>query len=242
MEENSMSKKGKIVLGVAGTFVVLAAIGSQMPDTQKANTTALASAAAATSDYVAPVEASDSTPDETSGQANARRTASDYIDSSGFSRTGLIKQLKFEGYSLADATYGADAIGADWNEQAARTAADYLDSSGFSRSGLIEQLEFEGYTASQASYGASQALGHRDPPRHLRDVHRDRRDHGNRARSQRQCRRGEAAVDDDHPDRVGRRRDHGRHEGGSHVGQRNLRRVAGRRSSGFEQAGRDGLG
>jgi hypothetical protein len=72
---------------------------------------------------------------------------------SAFSRKGLIEQLKFEGYSTKDATYGVDALKANWNEQAALKAADYLDMSSFSRSGLIEQLEFEGFTSSQAKYG-----------------------------------------------------------------------------------------
>jgi hypothetical protein len=98
-----------------------------------------------------PVEA----PAESAGQENARRTAEDYVSTAAFSRVGLIKQLKFEGYSTADASYGVDAINADWNEQAAKSAKDYLDVSGFSRSGLIGQLEFDGYTAQQAAYGVS---------------------------------------------------------------------------------------
>jgi hypothetical protein len=92
-------------------------------------------------------------PVETLSQSNARSTAEDYINSSGFSRSGLIDQLKFEGYSTADATYAVDAIEVDWNEQAARTAQAYLDSSSFSRSGLYDQLIFEGYTSSQANFG-----------------------------------------------------------------------------------------
>jgi host cell surface-exposed lipoprotein len=61
----------------------------------------------------------------------------DYLASQGFSRSGLIRQLKYEGYSVADATYAVDAIGVDWNKQAAKVAQDYLDTQGFSRSGLI---------------------------------------------------------------------------------------------------------
>lgn len=98
-------------------------------------------------------------PVETLSQSNARSTAGDYIDSSGFSRSGLIDQLKFEGYSTADSTYAVDAIEVNWNEQAARTAQAYLDSSSFSSSGLYDQLVFEGYTSSQANYGLS-AVGY----------------------------------------------------------------------------------
>ena len=48
----------------------------------------------------------------------------------GFLALGLIEQLKFEGYSTADATYGVDAVSPDWNEQAAKSAESYLDMSG----------------------------------------------------------------------------------------------------------------
>ena len=95
-------------------------------------------------------------PGESVSQENARATAEDYLDSSSFSRSGLIEQLKYEGYSTKDATYAVRAISVDWNEQAAKTAKDYLDSSSFSRSGLIEQLEYEGFTHAQAGYGVNQ--------------------------------------------------------------------------------------
>jgi hypothetical protein len=93
--------------------------------------------------------------DATVSQANASRSAKSYLDLSGFSRSGLIKQLMFEGYSESDASYGADAQNANWSEQAARSAKSYLDLSGFSRSGLIKQLMFEGYSKQEAEFGAS---------------------------------------------------------------------------------------
>jgi hypothetical protein len=104
-------------------------------------------------------EAEDSEyPGESVAQENARRSAESYLDGpSAFSRSGLIHQLEFEGYSTADATYGVDTVGPDWDEQAAKSAASYLDGpSPFSRSGLIHQLEFEGFTAAQAAYGVNQ--------------------------------------------------------------------------------------
>lgn len=70
-----------------------------------------------------------------------------------FSRSGLIEQLEFEGYSLSDATYGTDAQKADWNLQASKSAKLYLKTMPFSRSGLIEQLIFDGFSQSQAEYG-----------------------------------------------------------------------------------------
>jgi hypothetical protein len=72
-----------------------------------------------------------------------------------FSRSGLISQLEFEGFSSSEATYGTDAQNADWNAQAAKKAASYLRTSAFSRSGLISQLEFEGFTRAQAEYGVN---------------------------------------------------------------------------------------
>jgi Host cell surface-exposed lipoprotein len=102
-------------------------------------------------------EAEDSEyPGETAGQENARRSAESYLDTTAFSHKGLIQQLKFEGYSTADATYGVDAVSPNWNVQAAKAAKNYLDTTSFSRSGLIQQLEFEGYTAAQAVYGVNQ--------------------------------------------------------------------------------------
>jgi hypothetical protein len=102
------------------------------------------------------VETESSKPDETVSQANARESAESYLNTSSFSRSGLIKQLEFEGFSRADATYAVDAVNPNWNEQAAKSAKAYLDTSSFSRSGLIKQLEFEGFTTKQATYGVNQ--------------------------------------------------------------------------------------
>ena len=92
---------------------------------------------------------------ESVSQSNARESALSYVNYSAFSRTGLIKQLEYEGFSRSDATYGTDALNADWNEQAALSAQSYLDYSSFSRSGLIDQLIYEGFTKSQATYGVN---------------------------------------------------------------------------------------
>ena len=92
---------------------------------------------------------------ETVAQSNAKKSATSYLRYSSFSRTGLIGQLEFEGFSTADATYGVDAQKADWNVQAAKSAKSYLKYSSFSRIGLIDQLVFEGFTQAQAEYGVS---------------------------------------------------------------------------------------
>ena len=90
------------------------------------------------------------------GQRNALRKADAYLSLTGFSYSGLIKQLKFEGYTTEEATYAADHCGADWNEQAAKKGAEYLNLNAFSREGLINQLKFEGFTQEQAEYAAAQ--------------------------------------------------------------------------------------
>ena len=93
---------------------------------------------------------------ETMGQTNAREAAEGYLSFSSFSRSGLIEQLEFEGYSTEDSTYAVDILEIDWNEQALGSAESYLDFSAFSRSGLIDQLEFEGFSTDEATYGVDQ--------------------------------------------------------------------------------------
>lgn len=95
----------------------------------------------------------------TLGEKQAIRAAQNYIDFRAFSKSGLIEQLEFEGYSRTEAEYGVENITVDWNEQAALSAKAYLEYSNFSRSGLIEQLKFEGFTTAQAQYGAT-AVGY----------------------------------------------------------------------------------
>ena len=82
------------------------------------------------------------------------RTAVAYLRTLAFSRKGLIEQLEYEGFTHAEAVYGADHCGANWMEQAVLSAKSYLKSSAFSYKGLKEQLEFEGFTSSEATHGA----------------------------------------------------------------------------------------
>lgn len=95
-------------------------------------------------------------PKYTVPQENAIATAADYLDYSAFSHSGLVDQLKYEGYSPALAEFGVSHIKVNWNVQAAASAKDYLDYSAFSRSGLIDQLTYEGFTTKQAVYGVNQ--------------------------------------------------------------------------------------
>ena len=91
----------------------------------------------------------------TRGEQNALSTAHDYLDTMAFSRSGLIDQLKYEGYTSSEAEYAVDNCGADWDYQAVLMAEEYLDAMSFSRSGLIDQLEYEGFSYSQASAAAT---------------------------------------------------------------------------------------
>ena len=99
------------------------------------------------------------TPELTLAQRNAIGLAQDYLDYTAFSRTGLIGQLEFEGFSNADATFAVDYLDVDWFEQAALMAQQYLDYSSFSRQGLIDQLVFEGFTLEEATFGVT-AVGY----------------------------------------------------------------------------------
>lgn len=100
---------------------------------------------------------SEDSDDMTVSQEQAVDKAEEYIDYTAFSRTGLIKQLKYEGFSTSDSKFAVDHIDVDWMEQAELKAKQYLDYTSFSRRGLIKQLEFEGFTKKQAEHGAKAA-------------------------------------------------------------------------------------
>lgn len=99
------------------------------------------------------VQSTEAEKDSTLGERNALQKAKDYLAFMPFSYTGLIDQLEYEGYTIDEATYGADNCGADWMEQAALKAQDYIDYTAFSRQGLIDQLLYEGFTEEEALYG-----------------------------------------------------------------------------------------
>ena len=89
-----------------------------------------------------------------SGSDNpAAQRAKDYLSYTAFSRTGLIEQLEYEGYSNYESQKAVDSLNVDWNEQALLKASEYLNYSAFSYSGLMNQLEYEGFSHSEAMYG-----------------------------------------------------------------------------------------
>ncbi|MBE5055257.1 Ltp family lipoprotein [Pseudoflavonifractor sp. DSM 107456] len=89
----------------------------------------------------------------TLGQKNALSSAKNYLSFTYFSASGLIDQLKFEGYTDTEASYAVANCGADWNEQALGSALNYLSTIPFSYSGLFNQLTYEGFTPAEAQYG-----------------------------------------------------------------------------------------
>ncbi|WP_162236334.1 Ltp family lipoprotein [Sphingomonas sp. Leaf23] len=166
---------GKGCLVVFGILVALAFIGSLFGSGKKnVPSSKMATGENVTAESLTSAGAEQATsaakkPDDSSNiglfgpQANAARSAQQYLDMTGFSRKGLIEQLSSDagsGYSATDATAAVDSLNVDWNEQAVRSAKQYLDMSGFSCAKLIEQLSADAgskYTSAQARYGAEQA-------------------------------------------------------------------------------------
>ena len=99
------------------------------------------------------------TPNNAFSRAQATEVARDYIRTAAFSRLGLIHQLRYEGFSLYDATWGTDHIRANWYKQALRSGREYLRSSHFSKSGLYRQLVYEKFTRAQAAYAVNIIYG-----------------------------------------------------------------------------------
>ena len=93
-------------------------------------------------------------------QANALKSAKEYLECSGYSRDGLIEQLhEGDSYTVSDATAAVNSLNIDWRKQAVKSAKEYLEYSGYSRDGLIEQLrEGDSYTLSEATYGVEETL------------------------------------------------------------------------------------
>jgi hypothetical protein len=121
---------GKIVLAVVGGLVGLCCVGAVAAATRDGATKDAAVTNAVTTteatkqstaepavDAVteppaeATTKATKATKKLTVSQENAVEKAAGYLDYTAFSRSGLIKQLKFEGFTAAQATYGAKKAG-----------------------------------------------------------------------------------------------------------------------------------
>lgn len=183
LPKKSVSPALLVVVGFVGVLLVLGVIGAMVSLGASAPTpssggsgSALPSRDSSGSDDVSERVSSEDDADEaerepdepnesdmTSEQRNALAAARSYLDFAGFSRLGLIRQLSSpagDGYSVADAAFAADNVGADWNEEAVESAKAYLQLTPMSQSGLIRQLSSpagDHYTLAQARYAASKA-------------------------------------------------------------------------------------
>lgn len=149
--------KIRIAFG-AVVLALLVACGTPTPAPTTRPTTANPTSKAPTPTTPTTPSRSPATPQDISAeQRNATETAVSYLDGQAFSRKGLIKQLKYEGYSTKAATAAVDSLNVDWNAQAVLVAQNYLSNQPFSRKGLVAQLEYEGFTAAQAAHGVKGA-------------------------------------------------------------------------------------
>jgi hypothetical protein len=143
--------------GRAGQLGTTPSAAPRTPAPSVAGVPATVAPTAAPTDPRSPTAAPTGAPQLSREQQNAIGLAEDYLDYTAFSRSGLIDQLVFEGFSTKAATFAVDHLKVNWKEQAWLMAENYLDYSHFSRSGLIKQLEFEGFTRAQAVYGVNKA-------------------------------------------------------------------------------------
>jgi hypothetical protein len=154
--KTGMSNGMKVGLAAGAGVLGLAVLGS-IGDNDKSSSAPSRSGSTSTVDITPTTTKSAFTP----SQDNAIAKAKSYLEFSAYSKEGLRKQLEYEKFSTADATFAVDYVetnqGVDWNEQAVEKAKSYLDFSAYSLEGLIGQLEYEGFTPAQAQYGANKA-------------------------------------------------------------------------------------
>ncbi len=167
-EESTLSKGEKRggIIGFLIVLVVLGAILTLVITVGKQSTTSVSSYSSyRTSPNKTGSTSSSSSSSRSSSSSSSTTTkaktandmaldkAKEYLRYMSFSKQGLINQLEYEGFTSAQAKYGVDNCGADWNAQAAAKAKEYLKYMSFSKQGLIDQLEYEGFTSAQAKYG-----------------------------------------------------------------------------------------
>jgi hypothetical protein len=157
------AKKHKVISCIVIVLLLCfgcTAFGAILPKTDNTpaattkSVTATSTVQITTTDTPIPTSTTIPTLSMTVNQKNALAAAKSYLNYTAFSHDGLVVQLEYEKYAHADAVYGADNCGADWNEQAAKAAKSYMAYSAFSRGGLIDQLKYEKFTQAQAEYGA----------------------------------------------------------------------------------------
>ena len=156
----STKKVGWTILVLAILFLIFGAACNTTRSTTSpvSDSTSLGTSPVVTARVTPPVVSvpeAPAAPSMTTNQASAVRKAESYIEYQAFSKSGLVKQLKFEKYSDADAKFAVEHITVNWTEQAAKKAESYMSFQSFSRDGLIKQLKFEGFTTAEATHGAN---------------------------------------------------------------------------------------
>lgn len=156
----------KILGGIVGLFLVIGIISAVNKPTTPPSFTGSTSASSSVkpAPYIYTPDPNRATnpdlstapaPAGTTAQLNAVAKAESYLKFMAFSKTGLVKQLAYEGFSQADATFAVEHITVDWTVQADKKAKSYMEQMAFSRAGLIKQLQYEGFTVDQANHGAT---------------------------------------------------------------------------------------
>lgn len=165
-----MSKKARNFLGSILAVIVVVILGgcasgtsdskvgnatpsiSQTAATNTASTTPAAKTTVAAAKKIAPKSQLTDEQEQAVGKAN------DYLAFTNFSKTGLIKQLAYDGFSTKDATVAVNTMKVDYNVQATKKGISYLQLTHFSKAGLIRQLKYDGFTTFQARLGAEGAF------------------------------------------------------------------------------------
>ena len=119
----------KTVLGVIGVLFLIGFVSSQCDSKDSSTGSSSSSSSRTSSPYsttfstpsaVAPTTTEPPQPSFTPGQENAIAKAESYLNYTGFSKQGLIKQLAYDDFSTADATFAVEHIeatgGVNWNE------------------------------------------------------------------------------------------------------------------------------
>ncbi|GAB48341.1 Ltp family lipoprotein [Mobilicoccus pelagius] len=98
-----------------------------------------------------------------SENSRAIARAQSYLRFTAFSKSGLVHQLEFEGFSHAASAYASRHVKVGWRAQAVRMGKQYLAYDSFSSSGLRDQLVFEGFTRDEADYAIRHLFPKRTP-------------------------------------------------------------------------------
>jgi hypothetical protein len=140
--------------GFAAMIALIVLIGAAVTSSDKA--AVHKSAPAVLPATSAPATGAPAAPRYTASQQSAIQDARSYLQTEpGFSRRGLIGQLRFDKFSRADARFAVKHLHVNWNQQAAADARSYMKSEGgFSYGSMVQQLEFDKFTPKQAAYGA----------------------------------------------------------------------------------------